>query len=172
MVAFLVAALALHLSPLAMYRNIYAVVIPPEVGKREWQYLEPQLRPIDKERDVGKRIERYDTVLKWIDEDPNRAMRDLLMSVRHYVRLDKMREYVERRKEIEKAVLGKEPLGSHQCKQPVGVQEEQQFSRATSFGLATTGSLSFWVTFGLLGAWHLQRGKEAANGNPTEHRSP
>jgi hypothetical protein len=176
-VAFPVAAIALHLSPLAMYSNIHAVVIPPGVGETEWEYLRPQLRPIDKERNAGKRIEMYTNVLKWIDEfDPNRHMRELPQGLWSFVFLDKdaMREHVEERKALEEAVRGKKRQGNHQGEQRSHAQEEEErmIRRDDCFGLATIGSLSFWVALGLLAAWHLQRRKEAAKSNSTEHRSP
>jgi hypothetical protein len=150
----LATAVVLNLTPLAMYRSIDAVVIPPSLGTTERAYLDAQLDRLEEKTCPMERMAAYDELLHWIEtfQAPRGfAMPNTVL----------MREFVEESRDLERAVFA--GALNTPCDGTAG-NEERPVTRATTFTLATVSALGFWLTLGILAVWHVRRGKPAGSG--------
>jgi hypothetical protein len=144
----LVSAVVLNVTPLAMYRSIDAVVIPPALGLTERTYLEPRLKALDAYACPKERMEQYDELLQWTLDF--RAPRGFALPNN-----SEMHDFVEERRDLERAVF--EGSLETSCDGSDRSHEERPVTRAMTFSLSTVSSLSFWLTLGLLAAWQGRR---------------
>jgi hypothetical protein len=145
----LATAVVLNLTPLAMYRSIDAVVIPPSLGSTERGYLAPRMVLIEEKTCPMERMAAYDELLTWIDElrvPPPFSLPDTVA----------MREVVEESRDLERAVFA--GALNTPCDGSPG-NEARPVTRATTFTLATVSALGFWLTLGLLAVWHVRRAR-------------
>jgi len=178
-----------RVAPLAVYRNIFASVVPPAMTPQGWTFLKPTLEKIKKLEDPASRLAEYQRALTDIENDI-KAHKDIQVTddVKGLVNqtkgnkvdaLPEMRSYICECIALEAAILGiknpecrcsNKPRRAEEARRSKDDDDHSQHrtvSRGSSFAMTTMGSVSFWLTLGLLASWHLRRkGEATAVGSP------